>query len=184
MGSVSLWSAPGGFRGALNGAHLFLPDWCHGGEPPPDYDSIINPYIVGLKAKSSCFIQLYRIFKGMFVHASLTLCFFSICNNLGFLQKNNNLDEKSRIVSSLNEPPSPQKLGLQDPRFRHTETDFSNLYARGEKVHLLSPAFLKVHFKCIGNYILPVYFCVYPLSVSFDTFFFYLHTDNRILLLP
>ncbi|KAK3568531.1 hypothetical protein QTP86_008613 [Hemibagrus guttatus] len=48
----------------------------------------------------------------------------------GFLQKNNNHDEKSRIVASLNEQSSPQKLGLQDSGFRRTETDFSNLYAR------------------------------------------------------
>ncbi|KAG5283670.1 hypothetical protein AALO_G00044660 [Alosa alosa] len=43
----------------------------------------------------------------------------------GFLQKNNNLDEKSRIVT--NEQPTSNE---RDPQFRRTETDFSNLFAR------------------------------------------------------
>lgn len=72
-------------------------------------------------------------------HTSRALRSSSFCNNSGFLQKNNNIDEKSRIVASLNEQASPQKHGLQDSHFRSTETDFSNLYARGES----SSAFLQ-----------------------------------------
>uniref|UniRef100_A0A6Q2X0K2 Glutamate decarboxylase 1 n=1 Tax=Esox lucius TaxID=8010 RepID=A0A6Q2X0K2_ESOLU len=47
----------------------------------------------------------------------------------GFLQKNNNLEEK---ISSLKEKPSKDLLDNsdRDSRFRRTETDFSNLYAR------------------------------------------------------
>uniref|UniRef100_A0A4W4HST2 Glutamate decarboxylase 1 n=1 Tax=Electrophorus electricus TaxID=8005 RepID=A0A4W4HST2_ELEEL len=52
----------------------------------------------------------------------------------GFLQKNNNLDEKSRIVGPFNEQPSSKTLlardNERDSRFGRTETDFSNLYAR------------------------------------------------------
>uniref|UniRef100_A0AAR2JUI0 Glutamate decarboxylase 1 n=1 Tax=Pygocentrus nattereri TaxID=42514 RepID=A0AAR2JUI0_PYGNA len=57
-------------------------------------------------------------------------------NNPGFLQKNNNVDEKGRIVGPFTEQPSPKNLLTRDnergSRFRHTETDFSNLYARGD----------------------------------------------------
>uniref|UniRef100_A0A672T694 Glutamate decarboxylase 1 n=1 Tax=Sinocyclocheilus grahami TaxID=75366 RepID=A0A672T694_SINGR len=47
----------------------------------------------------------------------------------GFLQKNNNVDDKSRIVGFFNEQ-QPRSILTRDPRFRRTETDFSNLYAR------------------------------------------------------
>uniref|UniRef100_A0A8C7N8F0 Glutamate decarboxylase 1 n=1 Tax=Oncorhynchus kisutch TaxID=8019 RepID=A0A8C7N8F0_ONCKI len=52
------------------------------------------------------------------------------CNNLGFLQKNNNLEEK---ISSFKERSSKDLLDNsdRDSRFRRTETDFSNLFARG-----------------------------------------------------
>ncbi len=59
----------------------------------------------------------------------------SLCNNTGFLQKNNNVDDKSRIVGAFNDQ-QPKSILTRDnepdPRFRRTETDFSNLYARGE----------------------------------------------------
>ncbi|KAG5852645.1 glutamate decarboxylase 1 isoform X1 [Anguilla anguilla] len=53
----------------------------------------------------------------------------------GFLQKNNSFEEKSRIVSSFKERQSPKNLLScenidRDSRFRRTETDFSNLFAR------------------------------------------------------
>uniref|UniRef100_A0A671QGW8 Glutamate decarboxylase 1 n=1 Tax=Sinocyclocheilus anshuiensis TaxID=1608454 RepID=A0A671QGW8_9TELE len=51
----------------------------------------------------------------------------------GFLQKNNNVDDKSRIVRFCNEKQPKSILtrdNERDPRFRRTETDFSNLYAR------------------------------------------------------
>ena len=58
------------------------------------------------------------------------------CNHLGFLQKNNNLEEKSRIVGSFQEQSSKNQLSCdnsdRDTRFRRTETDFSNLFARGK----------------------------------------------------
>uniref|UniRef100_A0A8C2J9L6 Glutamate decarboxylase 1 n=1 Tax=Cyprinus carpio TaxID=7962 RepID=A0A8C2J9L6_CYPCA len=51
----------------------------------------------------------------------------------GFLQKNNNVDDKSRIVRFFNDQ-QPRSIltrdNERDPRFRRTETDFSNLYAR------------------------------------------------------
>lgn len=50
------------------------------------------------------------------------------CNHIGFLQKNNNLEEKSGVVT--NEQPTSNE------RFRHTETDFSNLFARGESLNI------------------------------------------------
>uniref|UniRef100_A0A8C4X958 Glutamate decarboxylase 1 n=1 Tax=Erpetoichthys calabaricus TaxID=27687 RepID=A0A8C4X958_ERPCA len=53
----------------------------------------------------------------------------------GFLQRNNSLEDKSRIVSSFKERQAAKNLLScenidRDPRFRRTETDFSNLYAR------------------------------------------------------
>ena len=53
----------------------------------------------------------------------------------GFLQKNNSLEERSRIGGSLKERSAKDLLSCdnqdRETRFRRTETDFSNLYARG-----------------------------------------------------
>lgn len=59
------------------------------------------------------------------------------CNNVGFLQRTNSLEDKGRIVSSLKEKQSSKSLlacenSEKGSRFRRTETDFSNLYARGK----------------------------------------------------
>uniref|UniRef100_A0A8C6Q422 Glutamate decarboxylase 1 n=1 Tax=Nothobranchius furzeri TaxID=105023 RepID=A0A8C6Q422_NOTFU len=55
--------------------------------------------------------------------------------SLGFLQKNNSLEERSRIVSSIKERATKDLLSCDntggDARFKRIETDFSNLYARG-----------------------------------------------------
>uniref|UniRef100_A0A8C5FSP8 Glutamate decarboxylase 1 n=1 Tax=Gadus morhua TaxID=8049 RepID=A0A8C5FSP8_GADMO len=52
----------------------------------------------------------------------------------GFLQKNNNLDDKGRIVSSFQERSSKNQRSCdnsaRDGPFRRSETDFSNLFAR------------------------------------------------------
>lgn len=60
----------------------------------------------------------------------------SLCDNVGFLQKNNNADDKSRIVGFFNDQQTSKSIFTQDnereSRYRRTETDFSNLYARGE----------------------------------------------------
>lgn len=56
----------------------------------------------------------------------------SPCNTLGFLQKNNSLDDKGRISGQKNLLSCNN--GDRDSRFRLTETDFSNLFARGEKL--------------------------------------------------
>ena len=61
------------------------------------------------------------------------------CNNdVGFLQRTNSLEDKSRIVGSLKERQSSKNLlacenSEREARFRRTETDFSNLYARGKR---------------------------------------------------
>lgn len=60
------------------------------------------------------------------------------CNRLGFLQKNDSLEERSRIVSFLKERTASNLLSCDnmegDARFRRTETDFSNLFARGQVI--------------------------------------------------
>lgn len=68
-------------------------------------------------------------------------------NNVGFLQRTNSLEDKGRIVSSLKERQSSKSLlacenSEKESRFRRTETDFSNLYARGKRSLqlLLAPA--------------------------------------------
>ncbi|XP_007534594.1 glutamate decarboxylase 1 [Erinaceus europaeus] len=53
----------------------------------------------------------------------------------GFLQRTNSLEEKSRLVSAFKERQSSKNLlscenSDRDGRFRRTETDFSNLFAR------------------------------------------------------
>ncbi|OXB77974.1 UNVERIFIED_CONTAM: hypothetical protein H355_009545 [Colinus virginianus] len=53
----------------------------------------------------------------------------------GFLQRTNSLEDKGRIVGSLKERQSSKNLlacenSEREARFRRTETDFSNLYAR------------------------------------------------------
>ncbi|KAM9035704.1 glutamate decarboxylase 1 isoform 3-T6 [Sarcophilus harrisii] len=53
----------------------------------------------------------------------------------GFLQRTNSLEEKSRIVSAFKERQSSKNLiscenSEREARFRRTETDFSNLFAR------------------------------------------------------
>ncbi|KAJ1064817.1 hypothetical protein K5549_005626 [Capra hircus] len=53
----------------------------------------------------------------------------------GFLQRTNSLEEKSRLVSAFKERQSSKNLlscenSDKDGRFRRTETDFSNLFAR------------------------------------------------------
>ncbi|KAF7248036.1 Glutamate decarboxylase 1 [Varanus komodoensis] len=60
------------------------------------------------------------------------------CNDgVGFLQRNHSLEERSRLVSALKERQSSKNLlacensEKEAARFRRTETDFSNLYARG-----------------------------------------------------
>lgn len=56
---------------------------------------------------------------------------------LGFLQRTNSLEEKSRLVSAFRERQSSKNLlscensGGAGARFRRTETDFSNLFAQG-----------------------------------------------------
>ncbi|XP_026999161.2 glutamate decarboxylase 1b [Tachysurus fulvidraco] len=50
----------------------------------------------------------------------------------GFLQKNNSLEEKSRMVGSFREKEQShnRENREKESRFTHTETDFSNLFAR------------------------------------------------------
>ncbi|XP_051997389.1 glutamate decarboxylase 1-like [Xyrauchen texanus] len=48
----------------------------------------------------------------------------------GFLQKNNSLDEKNRLVGTFKDSARNQMSCDNSERFRHTETDFSNLFAR------------------------------------------------------
>uniref|UniRef100_A0AAQ4PKH9 Glutamate decarboxylase 1a n=1 Tax=Gasterosteus aculeatus aculeatus TaxID=481459 RepID=A0AAQ4PKH9_GASAC len=50
------------------------------------------------------------------------------CNTLGFLQKNNSLEEKGRLAGHKNLLSCDNSD--RDARFRLTETDFSNLFAR------------------------------------------------------
>lgn len=75
------------------------------------------------------------------IEASLLTC--PPCPNpAGFLQRNNSLEDKSRLVSALKERQSTRNLlacenSEKEARFQKNETDFSNLYARG-KVLILS----------------------------------------------
>uniref|UniRef100_A0A9J7YK15 Glutamate decarboxylase 1b n=2 Tax=Cyprinus carpio TaxID=7962 RepID=A0A9J7YK15_CYPCA len=51
------------------------------------------------------------------------------CNDAGFLQKNNSLDEKSRMVGAFKESAKSQMCDNSE-RFTRAEIDFSNLFAR------------------------------------------------------
>ncbi|KAA0716083.1 Glutamate decarboxylase 1 [Triplophysa tibetana] len=75
-----------------------------------------------------------QLFAAMFGKRDPSLQSSSLCGRVGFLQKNNNLDDKSRIVGLFNDQQPSKSIFTQDnereSRFRRTETDFSNLYAR------------------------------------------------------
>ncbi|KAG7261955.1 hypothetical protein CRUP_032096 [Coryphaenoides rupestris] len=49
----------------------------------------------------------------------------------GFLQKNNSLDDKTRLAADKNLQLSCDNSSERDARFRRAESDFSNLFARG-----------------------------------------------------
>lgn len=53
------------------------------------------------------------------------------CNDAGFLQKNNSLDEKTRMVGAFKESAKNQLTCDNSEHFSRAETDFSNLFARG-----------------------------------------------------
>lgn len=57
----------------------------------------------------------------------------SSCEHVGFLQKNNSLDESGRILRSFKDGAAKNLLSCDNGglRFRRTEADFSNLFARG-----------------------------------------------------
>uniref|UniRef100_A0A8C7LKG9 Glutamate decarboxylase 1b n=1 Tax=Oncorhynchus kisutch TaxID=8019 RepID=A0A8C7LKG9_ONCKI len=57
------------------------------------------------------------------------------CNTIGFLQKNNSLGEEGRLAGSLSERQKNLFSCVnsdRDARFCRTETDFSNMFARGK----------------------------------------------------
>lgn len=63
-------------------------------------------------------------------------------NDAGFLQKNNSLEEKSRMVGSFREKEQShnRENREKESRFTHTETDFSNLFARGKTSNITAPS--------------------------------------------
>lgn len=82
-----------------------------------------------------------QLFAAMFGNGGRSFQSSSVCNNVGFLQKNNNVEDKSRIVGFFNDQQPKSILTRDNEResgFRRTETDFSNLYARGERLNFIS----------------------------------------------
>lgn len=82
----------------------------------------------------------------MFCNSSLC------CNDAGFLQKNNSLDEKNRLVGDFKESSKNQQSCDNSEHFRQTETDFSNLFARGEIIILLFMDFLTIKLDLILSF--------------------------------
>lgn len=96
--------------------------------------------------------------------------FSSPCNTLGFLQKNNSLEEKGRLAGQKNLLSCDNSD--RDARFRRTETDFSNLFARGEETTLpLSQIFLKKHQH---------YYCYYYNSGVLNMAFLTYNREERL----
>lgn len=96
--------------------------------------------------------------------------FSSPCNTLGFLQKNNSLEEKGRLAGQKNLLSCDNSD--RDARFRRTETDFSNLFARGEETTLpLSQIFLKKHQH---------YYCCYYNSGVLNMAFLTYNREERL----
>ncbi|KAL7385093.1 hypothetical protein ABVT39_015349 [Epinephelus coioides] len=89
-----------------------------GGEPDPNSTNLRPP---GSSYDAWCGVA----------HGCTRKLGMKIC---GFLQKNNSLEERSRIVSSFKERAAKNLLSCDntgaDAHFRRTETDFSNLFAR------------------------------------------------------
>ncbi len=102
----------------------------------PQITCAINTHEPDIAPKRSLDISSgFKLFTAMFGNGGRSFQSSSLCNNTGFLQKNNNVDDKSRIVGVFNDQQPKSILtrdNERDPRFRRTETDFSNLYARGE----------------------------------------------------
>uniref|UniRef100_A0A665VMJ8 Glutamate decarboxylase 1 n=3 Tax=Echeneis naucrates TaxID=173247 RepID=A0A665VMJ8_ECHNA len=96
--------------------------------PPPQPSS--SSKLLLLRIWSMPPIQGYDAWCGV-AHGCTRKLGMKIC---GFLQKNNSLEERSRIVSSFKERTAKSMLSCDnsggDARFRRTETDFSNLFAR------------------------------------------------------
>ncbi|KAG7227566.1 hypothetical protein INR49_005381 [Caranx melampygus] len=89
-----------------------------GGEPDPNSTNLRPP---GSSYDAWCGVA----------HGCTRKLGMKIC---GFLQKNNSLEERSRVVSSFKERAAKNLLSCDnsggEARFRRTETDFSNLFAR------------------------------------------------------
>uniref|UniRef100_A0A670XQR9 Glutamate decarboxylase 1 n=1 Tax=Pseudonaja textilis TaxID=8673 RepID=A0A670XQR9_PSETE len=84
-----------------------------------------------ITASSSAVASTYDTWCGV-AHGCTKKIGLKIC---GFLQRNNSLEDKSRLVSALKERQSSRNLlacenSEKEGRFQKTETDFSNLYAR------------------------------------------------------
>uniref|UniRef100_A0A668TVL4 Glutamate decarboxylase 1 n=1 Tax=Oreochromis aureus TaxID=47969 RepID=A0A668TVL4_OREAU len=83
-------------------------------------------YSTAPKSAAKCYDAWCGVAHGCTRKLGMKIC--------GFLQKNNNLEERSRIVSSFKERTAKNLLSCDnsggEARFRRTETDFSNLYAR------------------------------------------------------
>lgn len=82
-------------------------------------------YVKATGWRYSCFPRASRIkAEDMFRNSS------PCGNDAGFLQKNNSMDEKSRMVGALKESPKNQMCDNSE-HFTRAETDFSNLFSRG-----------------------------------------------------
>ena len=55
------------------------------------------------------------------------------CGHVGFLQKNNSLEESGRMRRSEGAAKTLLSWDHGDPRLTRTETDFSNMFARGRR---------------------------------------------------
>lgn len=131
--------------------------WCHGysntSEPPPIHKQrcptktpttgislrykyqraslLLVAYVKATGWRYNFFPLASRIkAEDMFCHSS------PCCNDAGFLQKNNSLDEKSRMMGAFKESTKNQMSCDNSERFTRADTDFSNLFARGnDKPH-------------------------------------------------
>ncbi|XP_028835522.1 glutamate decarboxylase 1b isoform X1 [Denticeps clupeoides] len=86
-----------------------------------------DPNAPNLRAPSTTYDAWCGVAHGCTRKLGMKIC--------GFLQKNNSLDEKNRIASSFRDRQTPKnQLSCEnsdrEARYRRTETDFSNLFAR------------------------------------------------------
>lgn len=126
--------------------------WCHRARPHPGSIKKTPPrngkiewrlggkrkYVWGRRGDNSL-VELKEGLLVMYGNSNHSAHCPSSCKHVGFLQKSNNLEESGRMTHSDGAAKKLLSCDNGDPRFRRTETDFSNMFARGRLTRSKNP---------------------------------------------